>query len=126
MAVLLLIITQIPVFSFSFGRSRGSDYSVPEGIVLGNYDLPDGTYTGEAVGFRPGLKVEITIINGELTSVEVIEHNEIGRQYWQTPINLIPGEIVKRQETEVDSVSGATATSKAIMAAVEDAVNKAI
>ena len=48
-----------------------------------------------------------------------------GRQFYQAPIRLIPADIVDEQQTEVDVVSGATATSKAIMAAVEEAVNKA-
>ena len=53
-----------------------------------------------------------------------MDHNEIGRRYYQRPIDLIPGEIVEKQNTDVDSVSGATSTSKAIMAAVEEALLK--
>jgi fumarate reductase flavoprotein subunit len=41
--------------------------------------------------------------------------------YW----GIIPNRIIEKQSTKVDSVSGATLSSVAIMNAVEDAVKKA-
>ncbi|MBI9101521.1 MAG: FMN-binding protein [Spirochaetales bacterium] len=122
-AIILMMIIQLPLFSRS---RRGSNYSAVAGIEIDSLSLADGTYRGTATGFRPGLIVEILIKDGELLEVEVVEHNEIGRQFYVRPINLVPGVIVEEQQTDVDSVSGATATSKAIMAAVEDALQKAM
>jgi uncharacterized protein with FMN-binding domain len=108
------------------GRSsHGAAYSIPEGWEIGSMNLKDGTYQGSSIGFREGLTVEIDIEKGELKEVKVVSHNEIGPQFYQRPINIIPGKIEEKQETKVDSISGATATSMGIMSAVEDALIKA-
>ncbi|HPQ46655.1 MAG TPA: FMN-binding protein [Clostridia bacterium] len=85
----------------------------------------DGTYTGEATGFRPGLVVSVEIKDGMIASVEVIDHNEVSSRFYQRPIDLIPDRIVAEQSTDVDAISGATCTSDGIMEAVEDALSKA-
>lgn len=120
----LILITQLPAFAFSFGRNHHSNYSHPEGMELSNLNMDDGIYTGTADGFRPDLTVEVTISAGEVSEIEIVDHNEIGRQYWQRPMVIIPSVIIEEEQTSVDAVSGATATSKAIMAAVENALKK--
>lgn len=107
---------------------RKSAYTAdkPVGMNLVEGDYIDGTYTGIAIGYQPGISVEIEIANGDLTQVRVIDHSEIGRQFYQRPIDFIPDAIVDAQNTEVDVVGGATATSTGIMAAVESALAKAV
>lgn len=85
----------------------------------------DGTYYGEAIGFRPGLKVEVVIENDEIMSVEVVEHNEHKERFWGPPIREIPPAIVENQSTDVDIISGATFTSQGIMDAVDKALEEA-
>jgi len=63
---------------------------------------------------------------GKVVQVRVVAHSEVGDRFFSTPIRVIPGQIVKKQSTAVDAVSGATATSYGIMAAVEDALKKAV
>jgi len=121
--VIALILVQIPLYSFGFGSRNKSNYSEPEGMTLTALSLEDGVYTGRADGFRPGLVVEVTVERGSVVDIVVIEHNEVGRQYWQLPVSVIPGAIIKAGQSKVDVISGATATSKAIMSAVEDALN---
>ena len=100
-------------------------YARVKGINVKETRLIDGVYNGEADGFRPGLKVEIEIAKGNLIRVDVIDHNEVNPRFWERPVTIIPDEIIKRQSTKVDAVSGASATSYGIMAAVEDALSKA-
>ncbi len=85
----------------------------------------DGTYIGTGRGFRPGLKVEVDIRDGQIVRVEVLSHNEVGSRFWRRPVKLIPQAIIKKQDTRVDAVGGATYTSRGIMAAVENALSKA-
>lgn len=125
-----LVVCSAGLFAFGpFGKNRSghhaANYSIPEGMIISELELTDGVYQGVADGFRPELTVEVEVKGGVLQSVTVVSHNEVGRQYYDTPIKYIPGMIVDKQETVVDSVSGATATSKAIMSAVEDALSKA-
>ncbi|MBU0934253.1 MAG: FMN-binding protein, partial [Spirochaetes bacterium] len=91
------------------GRGAQAVYDKPEGISFSDYTLTDGVYRGEAVGFQPGLIVEVTIKAGKVSSIEVVQHKEIGPQYFTRPIRFIPAEILEQQNTEVDAVSGATA-----------------
>lgn len=121
-SLILISVMQIPLFSFGFSRHGKSNYTEPVGMDLSELAIEDGLYTGTANGFRAGLIVEVSIVEGKISNIEVIDHNEVGRQYWQTPVNIIPGVITERKQSKVDVVSGATATSKAIMSAVEDAL----
>jgi uncharacterized protein with FMN-binding domain len=100
-------------------------YARVKGVKIEDLKLADGIYNGTADGFRPGLIVEIEIKSGNLTRVDVVEHNEVNPRFWQRPVQLIPEAILKLQSTDVDAVSGASATSYGIMAAVEDALSKA-
>jgi len=123
--IAVLCISAVVLLSGQGRLRRSGGYAEVEGLEITRGEYSDGVYQGEADGFRPGLQVEIEITRGELNRIEVIAHNEIGRQFWEPPIRLIPEEIIKRQNTEVDTVSGATATSYGIMAAVEDALEEA-
>lgn len=86
----------------------------------------DGTYSGQATGFQPGLVVSVTIKDNKIISVEVVDHNEINSAFWSAPVNYIPGWIVESQSTEVDTVTGATFTSTGIINAVNDALRQAL
>ncbi len=111
--------------SFSGGR-RQHNYAFPEGWNLESMTLADGVYQGESTGFREGLIVEVTVAEGAVTEVSIVDHNEVGPQFYSRPIKLIPQKIVDEQNTSVDSVTGATATSVGIMSAVENALRSAV
>ncbi len=85
----------------------------------------DGVYTGTGTGYRPGLVVEVVIENGMITSVTVTDHNEKNELFWGVPVEQIPQLIVESQSTDVDTVSGATMTSRGIIEAVNDALAQA-
>jgi uncharacterized protein with FMN-binding domain len=104
---------------------RSGVYSKPKGLDLSSATYQDGTYTGSADGFRPGIEVEVTVKEGKVASIKVVDHNEVDSRFYALPIKAIPSAIVKKQSTKVDVVSGATSTSYGIMAAVEDALAKA-
>jgi uncharacterized protein with FMN-binding domain len=59
----------------------------------------DGVFTGEATGFRPGLKVNVEIKDNEIVSIQVTDHNEENSRFYTRPIQEIP------QETIPDSFS---------------------
>lgn len=69
--------------------------------------------------------VAVKVQKGAVVDITVTGHSEVGNRYFDRPIRLIPAEILKQQSTSVDVVSGASATSYGIMAAVEDALAKA-
>ena len=84
------------------------------------------TYTGEAFGHdkENPVKVTLTIKDKTITKVEVDashETNGIGSKAAET----MPGAIVAANSLEVDGVSGATQTSKAIIEAATSALKQA-
>ena len=83
-----------------------------------------GTYTAEAAGNNGPVKVSVTVSADAITEVVVTDHAEtVGLS--DAPIKNIPEEIVKHQSLAVDTISGATNTSVAILTAVEAAIAQA-
>ena len=81
----------------------------------------DGTYTASAKGMNGEVPVTVVVENGNIKSVEVGENTEtdgIGTN----AISEVPGKIVEANSPDVDTTSGATVTSNAIIKAVKIAL----
>ena len=86
--------------------------------------VPDGEYTGE-FPFRQRYlyRVKVIVKSGRIADIEVLE-NGTENEYAEKGLGVIP-RILREQSPEVDAVSGATVTSKALMKCVEKALKKA-
>lgn len=84
----------------------------------------DGTYTGEAQGYGGPVKMEVTIENGQITDCTVLSAEKEDTAYFDAAQGVID-EVLDEQTAEVDTVSGATFSSKGILGAVEDALEQA-
>ena len=84
-------------------------------------EFKEGTYIGEAKGYRGEVKVEVKTSKNKIKEVKVIKNTD-------TPIisesaaKKVPKQIVKYQSLRVDGVSGATGTSRALTSAVRNAL----
>ncbi len=83
-----------------------------------------GVYTAQANGNNGPVTVEVEVSDAEILSVKVTEHAETAGLS-DTPIERIPAKIVEGQTLAVDTVSGATNTSNAILKAAEEALAQA-
>ena len=83
-----------------------------------------GTYTASAAGHNGDIEVEITVDNNLIEDIKILEHAE-SPGISDPAIDRIPQAIVDSQSLAVDTISGATVTSKAIIAAVTEAVKLA-
>lgn len=83
-----------------------------------------GTYTAQAKGMMGDVKVEVVIADGKIESVSVVSHDETAGLS-DPAIELVPQAIVEAQGTDVDTVSGATVTSEAIIKAVDECLAQA-
>ena len=82
-------------------------------------DIPNGVYIGECDVNFIYAKVEVTIQNGEITGIRILEHkNERGQA-----AEAVVDRIVAEQQIDVDAVSGATNSSTVLKKAVENALN---
>ncbi|MDR0518642.1 MAG: FMN-binding protein [Clostridiales Family XIII bacterium] len=84
----------------------------------------DGTYTGIGAGFNGEIHVSVDISGGLIVSVSVTKHEE-DEPYMASAMALI-GSIISTQSINVDTVTGATYSSRGIIAAVKDALKKAV
>lgn len=81
-----------------------------------------GTFEAEAPGvFGEAVKVAVTVSDTAIEKVEVVSHNETAG-ISDAAIERIPAAIVESQSLAVDTVAGATMTSKAILTAAEAAL----
>lgn len=83
-----------------------------------------GTYTATAAGNNGDVTVEVVFDENSIVSVTVKENSET-KGLSDKAIERIPLQIVEGQTLALDVVSGASNSSKAILAAVEDCVKQA-
>ena len=80
-----------------------------------------GTYTGSAMGFGGPIELQVEVSAEEIVSVHVGANNEtlgIGSR----AVESLPAAMVEQQTADVEAVSGATVTSKALVFAANYAL----
>lgn len=84
----------------------------------------DGTYTATTLGRNGDITVQVKIANNKIADVKVLNWSET-HPVADLPKTKVPEDIVKNQSTNVNNVSGATLTTFAIKAAVQDCLKQA-
>ena len=95
------------------------------GITLVNVDLAmieDGVYTGSYSSFPVAADVKVTVKNHRITGIDLVKHSN-GQG---AAAEVLPQKVVEAQSLSVDTVSGATYSSKVILKAIEAALTGAI
>ena len=85
--------------------------------------LAANEYIGEAEGFGGPVKVKVTMDGDKIAKIDVLSHGETAGVSDQA-FSTVPAAIIAANSTTVDVAAGATVSSKAIMAAVENALSK--
>lgn len=84
-------------------------------------EFKEGTYVGEAKGYRGEIKVEVKTSKNKIEEVKVVKNTD-------TPIiseaaaRKVSEQVVKYQSLRVDGAAGATGTSRAITGAIRNAL----
>jgi uncharacterized protein with FMN-binding domain len=87
-------------------------------------DGKDGVYKvceGAAQGYRGTIRVRVSMENGAVTDITVIESRE-DRAVGGAAMEELADLVLMYNTTEIDAVSGATETSKGFLAAIENAI----
>ena len=87
-------------------------------------DYKDGVYEGTGKGNNGDITVEVTVEGGNIVSIVLKEHGETEGIYEAAEKNVTE-DIIANQTAEVDTVAGATNTSKGIIEAVAAALEGA-
>lgn len=114
---IVVIICIFAVFLF-YGKEETLNLAITDIDVS---RIPDGTYTGSYNKGRFSYKVEVVIKNNRIESVNILDKPIVFLE--DIPKKVID-RVLERQSLNVDVVTGATATSKAILKAIENAISK--
>jgi len=115
--MLLCILAHVTIGIWSLNQYKEAVQEINiQNVHLEN--VADGSYIGEYdVGYIYA-KVKVTVKDGKMSSVELLEHRtERGKA-----AEVITENIVKQQQVKVDAVTSATNSSRVIMKAVENAL----
>jgi len=123
---LAILISTLLVLSMA-GCSSPTDNKQPklpeETPAVEQTGMKPGKYTAAFRGYKSDVKVETEVDSEKIISVKVVEHKEtdgIGTH----AVDRLPKSIVDNQSVKVDTISGATTTSYAIINAVTDALKQ--
>ncbi len=114
----LLFVISLFVFFLYYGKSDALN------LVINDVNLsktPDGTYIGSYGKGRFNYKVEVTVKDNKIVDIKIL-----GKP--KSSLEGIPQKMIERvlqsQSFRVDVITGATASSKAVLKAIENALNK--
>ena len=95
--------------------------SETEEETLPKLPYADGVYVGSSRGYGGAVRVQVTMENGSITEVEILDASHETKQFLRRAKRLLTT-VVETQSWEVDAVSEATYTSRGILGAVQNAL----
>lgn len=81
----------------------------------------DGTYEGTGTGFGGQIKVQVTVKDTKITAIDILSAPGEDSSFLQKAKGIIE-RIIEAQNLEVDTISGATYSSRGILSAVKNAL----
>lgn len=106
------------VFALTNGLEAGANLSInPVNLA----EVNDGTYTGTYQGGRWSNEVEVTVANHQISNIEVLK---TGGMEPTDISDTIISNTIEKQNTNVETVSGATVSSKAYLKSIENALSQ--
>lgn len=120
MFIILGILAAI-ILVFTIFISRG--LSIKDDIIQ-NIDIskvPDGVYQGKYSGNRFANELQVTVVDGKISNIVIVKDMIIAIPDLSAKLF---DEIRAEQSLQVDTVSGATVSTKAYLKAVEDALDE--
>lgn len=88
-----------------------------------NANLNDGVYTGSGQGFNGPIRVRVTVSGGNITNVKILSHSDDAPYFNRA--KAVIGRLLGKPGKSVDTVSGATYSSRGIINAVRNALANA-
>ena len=124
LGIFLVILVVVIIGAYFSFKTIESNLNQLKELKISNVDIskvPDGTYSGSYKVFPITAEVNVTIKNHKITEIELVKHSS-GQG---APAEIIPGKVVEAQSLEIDTITGATYSSKVILKAIENALNNA-
>ena len=90
---------------------------------IANTNLKDGVYAGTGQGFNGPISVRVTVSGGNVVNVEILSYSDDAPYFNRA--KAVISKMIGKQGSSIDTVSGATYSSRGIIDAVRDALSKA-
>lgn len=103
---------------------ESSEDSADRPRAKGSFNLEDGAYEGTGMGYRGEIKVSVKIQDQSVDAIEVLDYSD-DESFFSRAREGVIGSILSSQKLDVDTVSGATYSSKGIISAVKNALTGA-
>ena len=116
---LILIIGIVYVYCTQAGKLQKN--MADAGSAAQSHFADDGVYEGSGDGFGGNITVRLTVKNERLQKAEIISAKNETKDYLESAKKILD-DAVKRQSTDVDTVSGDKLSSKVIIAAIMDSL----
>ena len=87
---------------------------------IGSANLNDGVYTGSGQGYNGPIRVRVTVSGGNITNVEILSNSDDAPFFNRA--KAVIGRLLGSPGKSVDTVSGATYSSRGIIDAVRNAL----
>ena len=91
--------------------------------ATGNFPYKEGIYYGTAEGYSGDVSVAVVIQENSIKAILITETSD-DEAFFQRAMGVVKN-VLKTQSTEVDTVSGATYSSKGILGAIQNALKQA-
>lgn len=112
---------QAPVYAAQeVSKSIKEDTHEEEKKAVGSFELEDGVYKGTGTGFAGDITVSVQIKDKQIVSIDIISSSD--DEAFFTRAKAVIDKIIEGQTLDVDTVSGATFSSRGIINAVKNAL----
>ena len=91
-----------------------------EQAVKGSFNLTDGVYKGTGTGYAGDITVAVQIKDRQITAIDILSSSDDAAFFKRA--QAVIDKIIEGQALEVDTVSGATYSSRGIISAVKNAL----
>lgn len=91
-----------------------------EQAVKGSFDLTDGVYKGTGTGYAGEITVAVQIKDKQIVAIDILSSSDDAAFFKRA--QAVIDKIIKGQTLDVDTVSGATYSSRGIISAVKNAL----
>ena len=89
-------------------------------VAKGSFDLTDGVYKGTGTGYAGGITVAVQIKDKQIVAIDILSSSDDAAFFKRA--QAVIDKIIKGQTLDVDTVSGATYSSRGIISAVKNAL----
>lgn len=120
--LVIVIVIAVAIGGGIFFITRGLDSGAKLAInPVDLSDTADGTYTGRYDSGRFTNELKVTIKDHKITNIDVVKDVTFSSA---DMTKALFDEVIAKQNTDVDVISGGTVSSKAYLKAIENALNR--